>query len=197
MSIGKIEVEYRVNSAYNAFAVSKKLLTNKKVKLHTRIQFLNSLVRSRLVYGCHAWIPTNQELTKIDSTYRYMLRSMLYNGHTRVNPPPVIGNDSDTSDEEEPVEEEQYDYRYVLNNEEIHNITNTKPITEYYQQQQADWISHIIRRDNQNLCKILTFHSIESRRIGRRTKSILQRAIDASCLSTSQFLRKSFLKMNR
>ena len=122
---------------------------------------------------------------------------MLYNGHTRVNPPPVIGNDSDTSDEEEPVEEEQYDYRYVLNNEEIHNITNTKPITEYYQQQQADWISHIIRRDNQNLCKILTFHSIESRRIGRRTKLILQRAIDASCLSTSQFLRKSFLKMNR
>ena len=198
INVGITEIEHRINSAFSAFAANKKLFTNKNIKLQTRVQFLNSLVRSRLVYGCHAWRPTSSELSKIDSTYRYMLRSMLYNGHTRVNPPTASDNNSqNSSDEEDPSETEQYDYRYVINNERLHQITNTESITNFFEKQQMYWISHVIRRNNLNLCKILTFHSVKPKRLGRRTKSILQRVVDKSGLTMNEFLKVSFMKMNR
>ena len=117
------------------------------------------------------------------------------NGHTRVNPPTV--HEDESSDEEDPTMEEMIDYRYIINNERLHQITKTLSITEFYEKQQSDWMSHVIRRDNLNLCKILTFHSIKPRRLGRRTPSILQRVVNASGLSMSQYLRTSFLKQNR
>ena len=94
-------------------------------------------------------------------------------------------------------EDEPYDYSYIINNERLHQITKTVSITEYYEKQQSDWMAHVIRRDNLNLCKILTFHSTVPRRLGRRTPSILQRAVSASGLSRSQYLRTSFLKKNK
>ena len=92
LHIGKQEMEHRINSAHNAFAENRNLLTNKNIHLNTRIMFLNSLVRSRLTYGCHAWKPNSQEINKIDSTYRYFLRCMVWNGHTRKKSATQRGN---------------------------------------------------------------------------------------------------------
>ena len=83
MHIGQWEVEYRINSAKCAFAENRKMLTNRNIRLNTRINFLNGLVRSGLMYGCHAWRPTKPELSKISSTYNNFLRSMVHNGFKR------------------------------------------------------------------------------------------------------------------
>ena len=119
--------------------------------------FLNSLVRSRLTYGCHAWRPSSPELNKLDSTYRFFLRSMIFYGLDRVNRPPAnvaSRNSSESSDEEE------YDWRYTITNEKLQDITKTSSIADFYKMQQVTWIAHVIRRDNDNVCKILTFHTI-------------------------------------
>ena len=108
VSIGEEEMNSRINAAQNAFASSRKLLTNRNISLATRVMFLDSLVRSRLTYGCHAWRPTTPELCKIDATYRYFLRHMVINGYGRVNPP---SSDTDDSDEENIVE-----WRFIINN---------------------------------------------------------------------------------
>ena len=197
LSIGNSEVESRVNSAFSAFAEHKRLLTNKRISLQTRVLFLNALCRSRLTYGCHAWRPTNAELSKISSTYRYMLRSLLFNGYSRVNPPPPESNNDTTSslsDGEVEVEDEERDWRYVVNNEALHEITRTCSIEEFYEMQQRNWIAHVIRRENDNICKILTFYDIKRKKLGRKSLSILERALAASGMTRSQFLKACFTR---
>ena len=73
LSLGQDEISHRINSAHNAFAEHKKLLTNMSINISTRIIFLESLVRSRLIYGSHCWRPTATEINKIETTYRYFL----------------------------------------------------------------------------------------------------------------------------
>jgi len=176
--IGNQELSNRVSSAHCAFSENRKLLTNMKIKLATRVMFLDSLVKSRLTYGCHTWKPTSAELSKINSTYNYFLRCMIWNGHKRINPPPrsarSSSSSSSSSDESEP---EMYDWGYIINNERLREITKTKTITQYYELQQIKWIAHVIRRENDNICKILTFHSTKRKKRGRNIKSILERAI--------------------
>ena len=197
-SIGQDELSYRINLAQNAFAEHRKLLTNMNIKIRTRVQFLESLVRSRLTYGCHSWRPTQPEMDKIETTYRFFLRRMIWNGYTRVNPPPRNPSQnqpsvSQTSD----VEENEIDWRFVINNDRLYQITCATSIKEFYERQQINWIAHIIRRENNNVCKVLTFHSTKRTKVGRKSPSILERAVAASGVSFTQFLKDSFEKNNR
>ena len=117
LHIGQSELHHRINSAQNAFAQNRKLLTNRNIKLETRVLFLNALVRSRLTYGCHVWKPSATEMNRIESTYRYMLRSMIWNGHQRVNPPVTHqGTSSDEAPSDEG-DEDDVDWRYVITNQ--------------------------------------------------------------------------------
>ena len=198
MHIGQKELEHRVTSAHNAFAEYRQLMTNKTIKLSTRCTFLKTLVRSRLTYGCHSWRPNQEELSKLNATYRFFLRSMVRNGHARVDPSPRETNlnesDEQSSDD---IDEEAIDWRYVINNQRLHQITATVSVSEFYEEQQANWVSHVIRRNNNNVCKELTFNSVKRTRLGRKIPSILERAVQQSGLSSSEFLRTSFRKENR
>ena len=196
VSIGKEEIDNRINSAQNAFAQSRKMLTNKNIQLKTRVMFLNSLVRSRLTYGCHAWRPSQPELQKLDAAYNHFLRHMIFSGHTRVNPPPRTGAQDTSSNDSESEDDSEYDWRYLITNADLRSITNTSTLSDYYHQQQLKWISHLIRRDNDNVGKILTFHDVVRRKRGRKSLSILERVIDRSGVSRSEFLRASFQKRN-
>ena len=197
--IGNDELNHRINSAHNAFAEHRKLLTNMNIHLSTRIMFLQSLVRSRLTYGCHAWRPNVQELNKIECTYRYFLRCMVWQGHSRINPPPQDSNSSTDSTSSDPnnTDDEEYDWSYIINNQRLYEITKTTTIKKYYEQQQTQWTSHIIRRRNNNVSKILTFHTTKRTRIGRKSLSILERSVQNSLVSQTQFLKDSFRKNNR
>ena len=200
LHIGDEELRHRINLAHNAFSENRKLLTNMKIKLNTRIMFLDSLVKTRLTYCCHAWKPSKVEINKIDSTYRYFLRCMIWNGHLRINPPSrTSGSSSDgssISSDEDHLDSEDYDWAYVVNNEDLYQITKTKSIRHFYEQQQIKWIAHIIRRENNNICKIMTFHKTKRTKRGRKQLSILERCIQNSGLGKSEFLKTSFLKKN-
>ena len=199
LNIGEEEINHRVNSAHNAFAEHRKLLTNMSISINTRIMFLESLVRSRLTYGCHCWRPTASEINKIEATYRHFLRSMIWNGFKRVNPPSQQQNQDNTdgnSEDDGNETEEEIDWSYIINNDRLYELTNSKDISTYYKLQQMNWISHIIRRENDNISKILTFHSTKRKRLGRSTTSILERVVQRSGISYTQFLKDSFRKMN-
>ena len=185
--IGEKELNYRINCAKSAFAQHRKMLQNRNIHLATRVMFLNSLVRSRLSYGCHAWRPTKTEMSKLSSTYNYFLRSIIYNGFKRVHPP---NND-------EPVNLELIDWRYKISNEQLHLLTKNISLEEYYQLQQQKWIAHVSRRENNDIIKILTFHTTKTSKIGRPIPSILERVIELSRLDKSQFLKDCFNKKIR
>ena len=87
LHIGLREVDHRINSAHASFAINRNMLKNRNIALATSINFLNALVRSRLTYGSHAWRPTRTELSRIQTTYNYFLRSMIVNGFRRRNTP--------------------------------------------------------------------------------------------------------------
>ena len=197
LAIGKEEIGHRINSAHSAFAQNRKMLTNKNIKLDTRIMFLNSLVRSRLTYGCHAWRPSSSEISKLDATYRYFLRCMVWNGFSRVNAPSTsFSTQSSTSEESTNENEIEYDWRYIITNRKLEQLTRTKPISSYYRLQQQNWVAHVIRRENNNPCKMLTFYNINRKKRGRRSPSILDRAVQHSGLTINEFISKCFMKQN-
>ena len=164
--IGEKEIEHRIASAWGGFAKNRPLLTNKHIHMTTRINFLNSFVRSRLTYGCHAWRPTQSELRRLDSTYRIFLRSMINNGFRRKrdqsqvipslnsNGQQIAGNGN----------EDETGWALCINNAELHKITQTQTITEFHKIQQSKWISHIIRRENNNPAKSLPFTTLKQQK---------------------------------
>ena len=119
---------------------------------------------------------------------------MIRHGHDRVNPP--TSTQSDSSDEALSEEENDVDWRYVITNDQLYNITNTETIEKYYKKQRTQWVSHIIRRSNDNICKILLFHTVKRKKLGRKTPSLLEEVIKDSGMSYSQFIKASFTKQN-
>ena len=195
--IGNAEMNHRIGSAHNAFSENRKLLTNYNIQLQTRIMFLNALVRTRLTYGCHCWRPTTQELGKLESTYRYFLRCMVFNGQKRVNPPTARSSTTSHSGTSSSSSDDDVDWRYVITNNKLYDITHCKPIKEHLEKLQHNWLSHVVRRPNTNLCKQVTFHNVKRIRRGRKSPSILEKVIENSGMTKNQFLRQSFEKRNR
>ena len=196
LHIGNKELDYRINLAHNAFAENRKLFTNFNIPLQTRIQFLNALVRTRLTYGCHCWRPSTQELSKLQSAYHYFLRCMVYNGHKRVSPPTNQISNSQISTDNDSDKDDESDWRYIITNENLFHITKVQSIKEYYEQQQQNFVSHIIRRENNNLAKKLMFHNERNIKRGRKSPSILEKVIKRSGLGKSEFIKISFKKKN-
>ena len=49
---GDIEINHHIQMAYTKFATMTSLFQNSKIHLKTSVKFLNSFVRSRLMYSC-------------------------------------------------------------------------------------------------------------------------------------------------
>ena len=119
---------------------------------------------------------------------------MIRHGHDRVNPPVTTQNNS--SDEALSKEEDDVDWRYVITNDQLYSITESETIEQCYKKQRSNWVSHIIRRSNDNICKILLFHTMKRSKIGRKTPSLLEEVIKDSQMSASQLIRTSYMKKN-
>ncbi|XP_033098478.1 uncharacterized protein LOC117102327 [Anneissia japonica] len=196
--IGNREMDHRISSARASFAKHRKMLCNKSIALSTRVTFLNGLVRSRLTYGCHSWRPLQSELNKLNFTYNYFLRSIIVNGFERQRSPvaacrvPSIDEEEDERVEKEP--DDDADWSFKINNKKLFSIVKTISIQDFYSQQQVNWIAHVIRRENSNPCKKLTFQWTKVSKRGRKNSSIIERATAFSGLSRNQFIRDCFLK---
>ena len=68
-STGEAEINLRIDPAENAFYSHGKNMMNHKIALKTRVQLLDSLVRSRLIYSCPVWTLTASQRGKISSAY--------------------------------------------------------------------------------------------------------------------------------
>ena len=101
----------------------------------------------------------------------------------------------DSSDDSTDVTDD-IDWSYVINNEKLYSVTGTSNVQDFIEVQQVKWISHVIRRENDNVSKILTFHTTKRTRLGRKSPSVLERAVKYSGTTYSQFLSDSFKKNN-
>ena len=99
--IGQRELNYRIGSAAGAYYKNRQLLTNSKIWLNTRVKFLNTIVRSRLLYGCHSWRPTQKKIKKLDALYNSYLRRIVTGGYRLKRPPPKDSSEKGKTDMDE------------------------------------------------------------------------------------------------
>ena len=147
-STGDIELGNRITSGTCKFSELKPFFKNFKIKLHIRVQYFESLVRSRLMYGCQCWVLTKAQINRLESQYIQLLRYLVKGGHQRK--PEII--------EYTRKDGKRATYKKLLYlNEQIKSKTNTRPLKDFYQKQQHNWIGHCVRAPDDSYIKKLTF----------------------------------------
>ena len=131
---------------------------------------MNSLVRSRLVYGCQGWSLTKQLLQKISSSYSSILRKMINGGFRRKH---------DT-------------WSFVLSNGDVLRQCGAENIESFIRRQQRNYLAHIVRQDDDSLCKRLTFND-DRRRQGRHTTTRTM-VLEHEKLDGDEFNREAMLR---
>ena len=159
-STGDLEIDSRITAATCKFFELGAFYKNHKIKLKTRIAFLESLVRSRLTYGCQCWSPTQQQFKKLDSCYTKLIRHMIRGGFQRQKD--ALSYTTKDGDE-------KTFKKLKFTNENIQKISGAKTVSEFIKERQSDWIGHCVRADDMRYIKKLTFldyHKGESKKRG-------------------------------
>ena len=105
---------------------------------------MNSIVRSRMVFGCQTWSLSQQLLSKISAAYIRILRKMTRGGYRR----------------------KPNSWSFVLTNEQILRHCGTESIGLFIRRQQRNYLAHTVRRDDTCASKLLTYND-NRRRPGR------------------------------
>ena len=142
---GDEELNVRVDSATARFYALSNKFFNHKIALKTRVKILNSLVRTRLTYGCSTWCLTVQQQKRMDSEYTCLLRKMVRGGYKR----------------------KPDSYSYVYTNEKLHDMCNTTPLHLFIKKQQRSYLAHLIRQEDTTIAKRLLFEAEMNRVPGR------------------------------
>ena len=143
---GDTELNLRIDTAENSFYHHGKNLMNKKIILRTRVQIMDSLVRSRLTYSCPVWTTNANQQNKISSAYMSMLRKMMKNGYLR----------------------KANQWSFVYTNEDVKRICHASDVLQFVKKQQRNYAAHIIRQDNSTIAKRLMFNNDAAKRQGRQ-----------------------------
>uniref|UniRef100_A0A7M5UNA8 Reverse transcriptase domain-containing protein n=1 Tax=Clytia hemisphaerica TaxID=252671 RepID=A0A7M5UNA8_9CNID len=165
---GKKEITHRIQLASAKSSQMSNLLQNFHLKLKTRVLFLNCFVRSRLVYACQNWNLNQEQFDRLDVAYRKFLRRMVRGGFRFVN-------------------ENQNDYRFSINNAQLHRICGTSDVSYFIKSQQHHYAAHVIRMPSSRSLKLLTFNDDQYTRRGRPAKSLLDQVVGHKIISISQF----------
>ena len=153
---GDTEINTRIDSAEGKFYQHGRKFMNKNISLKTRVALLNSLVRSRLTYGCQVWSLTANQYGLLNATYNRMLRIMVRNGFKR----------------------KVDSWAFVLTNIEMHKICGTENLEAFINRQQRAYVAHIVRKNDKSITKRLTFNADASHRRGTNSnllKTVLTR----------------------
>ena len=147
----------------------KNVLTDRRIKLKTRVKFLTACVRTRLTFSVQACLLKAAETTKLESVWTNLLRKLVRNGFQRVNVPPSRrrasrrSRRSESNNEPPNDEEDDLDWRFVYSNSTILNITNSDPIKNFSQLQHLKYIGHITRLPNSAIQKQALFRTNRKR----------------------------------
>ena len=170
-SLGSYETNYRIASALTAYKKKEKFFKNNNINLSWRKTIFNSIVRSRLTYGCRSWRLTTNEMSKINSFWNTSIRCLVRHGQSR----------------------KQNSYAYRLTNKQIYEKTDLDPIYNFILDQQTKFLQHIIRGEDTRISKQLLFHD-EKKKLRGRFKSQFDTVVQNSEVDCSQFCRMSFEK---
>ena len=80
-------LSFRISSAFQKWNELKHVLTDNRIRMSTRVKFLEACIRMRLLYSVQSWDLSAEELRKIESIWHNFLRKMVKNGFKRKNVP--------------------------------------------------------------------------------------------------------------
>ena len=118
---------------------------------------LNSLVRSRLTYGCQTWSCSKNQMNKLNSAYMGFIRRMVKGGFNR----------RDGS------------WSYCYTNNDLLRISDTPDLYTFVEKQQSNYVTKILMKSNESIAKRLLLNDNDSRKPGRRT-TLLSSVLKAS-----------------
>ena len=152
-STGDAEIKQRVDSVETKYYEHAKKLMNFNILLRTRVQILNTLVRSRLAYGCQVWTLSTVQRNRLHSFYCGFLRRMIRGG---------------------------FKMAFKLTNENILCICDKESVIAFIDRQHKQFLAHVICREDGSLIKQLTFNEDRNRIPGPFTtlrSAVLRRGV--------------------
>ena len=130
-----------------AFNKSRHTLTDRRINMQARINLLESLVRSKLLYSVQAWQLSQEELRKLEVVYRNFLRKMIRGGFRKVG-----ANGAG-----------KCEHAFVVSNKKLYEITRTRPLADFVNKQFLKYTAHVTRMSNSSWQKKLLFAKSRSR----------------------------------
>lgn len=168
---GETEIIMRIDMAEAKFYEHGKKLMNFNIDLSTRILILNSLVRSRLTYGCQTWTLSNSQKGRLNASYMSMIRKMVRGGYKR----------------------KTGEWAYKLTNQNLLNICKTENITAFTDRQKSRYLAHLLRLPDTSITKRMVFNADRSVRTGPHT-TFLKTILEAEDSTLAEFARRSMKK---
>ena len=120
----------QIGLAYAAWNDHKKMLTDRRINLRTRVRIAESVVRSRLTYALQTDRLPVHDRKKLDSIWLRMCRKMVRNGFRRV------GGENEDS------------IKFFYKNEDIARICKTQPASVFCEIQHLKFVGHVTRMEN-------------------------------------------------
>ena len=101
----------------------KKVLCDREISLKTRAHFLQTFVRSRLLYAVQCWDCKEGEIKRLEACWHGFLRRMINNGFKRKDPAP----------------DELENYAFVYTNNDLMRMSGTMPLRRFIKEQQLKY----------------------------------------------------------
>ena len=169
---GEAELNLRRDSAESKFYEHAKKFMNHGIYLTTRVQLLNSLVRSRLTYACQTWTLDSTQMDHLNSTYISFIRKMVRGGFKR---------DADS-------------WSFQMTNKHLLRIGRSEDLKTFVARLQRQYVAHTIRRDDESMAKKLLFDYGMNVRRGTHT-TLLDRVRHNEGCTTKQLIERSMTKV--
>ena len=166
---GNAEINFRVDSAENKFYQHSKKFLNKRISLRTRVEIFNSLVRSRLTYGCQTWTLSTKHENQLNASYVRMLRMMIRQRFKR--------------------KEDSWAF-IILTNNDIINRCKTDTLPTFIKRQQERFMTKVISSEDDSVIKRMTFNNDASHQRGPK-RSLLQSVVANSNCQEAEFFKKA------
>ena len=179
-------INHQIASAYSKWNELKYVLLDKRVYLSTRVKFLETCIRSRLLYSVQAWQLNTREMQKLETVWHGFLRRMVKGGFKRKNAP--------TGSTNVDIVAEEIDWSFVISNKRVNEITKTTELKHFCEIQHLKYIAHITRLDNDSIQKQLLFCQ-SSNSSNRWTKLSNITSIDEIQLRRNKIDRKKFKQL--
>ena len=145
-NVGKLEfVHAQIASAHQKWSEIKEVLTDGEIQMSTRLMFLETCIRSRLLYSIQACRLSNDGLMKLEVVWMNFLRRLVKGGFKRQH--------TET--------EENWAYKY--SNDDILRITGATLIKSFCIRQRLKYIGHVVRQQNHCYTKRWLFATPERR----------------------------------